>query len=81
MNTNDKSTFFDPKGENVIAYGNFVADRDYDQWTKVEVPLEYVTTSKKPTHIIVSCASSMLGDYFTGSADSRMWIDDIRLEY
>ena len=81
LNTTDKSTFFDPKGENVIAYGNFVADRDYDQWTKVEVPLEYVTTSKKPTHIIVSCASSMLGDYFTGSADSRMWIDDIRLEY
>lgn len=81
LNTNDKSTFFDPKGENVIAYGTFVADRDYDQWTKVEVPLEYVTTSKKPTHIIVSCASSMLGDYFTGSADSKMWIDDIRLEY
>lgn len=81
LNTTDKSTFFDPKGENVIAYGTFVADRDYDQWTKVEIPLEYATRSRKPTHIIVSCASSMLGDYFTGSADSRMWIDDIRLEY
>ncbi|MGM9737309.1 MAG: PCMD domain-containing protein [Candidatus Cryptobacteroides sp.] len=81
VNTTDKSTFFDPKGENVIAYGTFVAERDYDQWTKIEIPLEYVTTSKRPTHIIVSCASSKLGDYFTGSSDSKMWIDDIRLEY
>ena len=81
VNTTDKSTFFDPKGENVIAYGTFVTDRDYDQWTKIEIPLEYVTTSKRPTHIIVSCASSKLGDYFTGSEDSRMWLDDMRLEY
>ena len=81
MNTTDKSTFFDPEGEDVIAYGRFIADRDYDSWTRIEIPLDYRTLTKRPTHIIVSAASSMLGDYFTGSADSKMWIDDVRLEY
>ncbi len=80
VNTTDKSTFFDPSGKDVIAYGRFVTDHDMG-WTKVEIPLEYVSTSSRPTHIIVSCAASMLGDYFTGSPDSILWVDDIRLEY
>ena len=80
VNTTDKSTFFDPSGENVIAYGKFVTDQSMD-WTKIEIPLEYVSTSRKPTHIIVSCAASMLGDYFTGSPDSILWVDDLKLEY
>lgn len=62
-------------------HGNFVTNQDIDEWTKVEIPLEYTTTSRKPTHIIISAAASMLGDYFTGSPDSIMWLDDVRLEY
>ncbi len=81
INTTDKSSFFNPKGENVIAYGSYIADRSIDEWTKVEIPLEYVSTSRVPTHIIVSCAASMLGDYFTGSKDSILWVDDLKLEY
>ena len=80
VNTTDKSTFFDPAGKDVVAYGRFVTGQDME-WTKVEIPLEYVSTSVRPTHIIVSCAASMLGDYFTGSPDSILWVDDLRLEY
>ena len=81
INTTDRSTFFDPASPDVIAYGRFIAEKDIDEWTRVEIPLDYVSTSRKPTHIIISAASSMLGDYFTGSADSKMWIDDIQLVY
>jgi hypothetical protein len=81
INTTDKSTFFDPKGENVIAYGCYIASESIDEWTKVEIPLEYVSTSRVPTHIIVSCAASMLGDYFTGSQNSILWVDKMELEY
>lgn len=80
VNTTKKETFFDSKGPNVIAYGRFVTNHDME-WTKIEIPLEYVSTSRRPTHIIVSCAASMLGDYFTGSPDSILWVDDFRLEY
>lgn len=81
INTTDKSSFFNPAGPDVIAYGSFVTDKDINEWTKVEIPLEYTTTSKRPTHIVVSAAASMLGDYFTGSPDSILWLDDVRLEY
>ena len=80
VNTADKSTFFDPQGKDVVAYGKYVTDKDTD-WTKVEIPLEYVSTSIRPTHIIISCAASMLGDYFTGSPDSILWVDGMQLEY
>ena len=81
VNTNDRSTFMKPAGEDVIAYGKFVTAESIDNWTKVEIPIEYTSTSRRPTHIIVSCAASLLGDYFTGSADSILWIDDLKLEY
>lgn len=95
VNTTDKSTFFNPEDGAVIAYGYFSADRssnnwsdypqvvgsDADGWVELEIPLDYSALDRKPTHIIVSFASSALGDYFTGSSQSRLWIDDIRLVY
>ena len=95
VNTTDKSTFLDPGNAAVIAYGYFSADcssnqwsglpqvvaGDADGWMELEIPLDYRAVDRKPTHIIVSFASSALGDYFTGSSQSRLWIDDIRLIY
>lgn len=81
VNTTDKKTFFNPNSENIIGYGSYVSDKSTDGWIKVEIPIQYNSVSKKPTHIIVSCASSMLGDYFTGSTSSKLWVDDVKLEY
>lgn len=81
VNTTDRSTFFDPKSEGVIGYGSHIFYDSSDGWQRIEIPLEYVSTSRKPTHIIVSCASSMLGDYFTGSSDSKLWVDGMELIY
>ena len=81
VNTTKKETFFDPAGENVIAYGSYVGDKSTDGWIEVEIPLEYKSNSRVPSHIIVSCAASMLGDYFTGSSKSTLWVDNMRLIY
>lgn len=81
VNTTDKSTFFKPEGDSVIAYASYVADATTDGWVELEIPFDYSTYFRKPTHIIVSFASSRLGDYFTGSSKSRLWIDDVRLIY
>ena len=81
VNTLERSTFFNPKGEAVIGYGTYVTNKATNGWIKVEIPIEYTTTSRKPTHIIVSCAASMLGDYFTGSTKSTLWVDGIELHY
>lgn len=81
VNTTDKSTFFDRNSENVIAYGELILDKSTDGWIRVDIPLEYHTLTRKPTHIVVSAAASLLGDYFTGSADSVMWLDALELVY
>lgn len=81
VNTTQKETLFNPKSEAVIAYGSYVSSETVPEWTKIEIPLEYNAVDRKPTHIIVSCAASMLGDYFTGSSSSVLWLDDMKLEY
>jgi len=81
VNTTKQETFFDPESEAVIAYGYYESDQDTQGWTDIEIPLDYRSTSRVPTHIIVSCAASKWGDYFTGSTSSTLWVDDIKLVY
>lgn len=81
VNTTQKETLFNPQSEGVIAYGSYVSSETVPEWTRIEIPLEYNDIERRPTHIIVSCAASMLGDYFTGSSSSILWLDDMKLEY
>lgn len=95
VNTTDKSTFFSQDDEAVIAYGEFAAAMSSPAWTgmpqvvqtgengwmQLVIPISYKDVSRRPTHIIVAFASSRLGDYFTGSSKSRLWIDDVEMLY
>jgi len=81
VNTTDKSTLFDPNAAGVIAYGSWYSSKSTNGWVELVIPLEYRSLDRRPTHIIVSFASSSLGDYFTGSSKSRLWVDDIELIY
>lgn len=96
VNTANKSTFVDyNKDESTIANAELILYGDgYEQlnngekvpaetsqWRQVTIPLKYHTKTVKPTHIIVSCAASKYGDYFTGSDDAKLWIDKVELVY
>lgn len=84
VNTTDKSTFWDYRNlPETIAYGEFVrsASEAATEWTQVTLPLDYTDFTSTPTHIIVSCASSRFGDYFTGSTSSRLYLDSFELLY
>ena len=80
VDTRDKSTFFNPKSDAVVAYGEVIYDSSFD-WTEFEIPLEYKSTSIIPTHLIIVCTGSRFGDYFTGSSSTSMWLDDLSLVY
>lgn len=81
VNTTDLSTLFDPNSEAVIAYGELVKGETVSDWTEEVIRLKYKDTNRRPTHIIISCASSKLGDYLTGSYNSTLWVDDFELIY
>ncbi len=81
IDTRDASTFFNPNTDpNVIAFGELVFDTTQD-WHQFTIELEYRDKVRKPTHIAIVCTSSRYGDYFTGSQNSDMWVDDFELIY
>lgn len=80
VNTTIESTLFNPHSEGVIAYGVFQTQETSD-WHTVEVPIEYFDHFRKPTHIVISCAASKYGDFFTGCDTNELLIDNMRFEY
>lgn len=81
IDTRDAGTFFSSASPAVIGYGEWILSESVDEWTEFTIPLKYVSTSRRPTHLIIVCSASRWGDYFTGSTDSRMIIDDLELIY
>ena len=79
--------------EGLVAYGYWnrtqsqtqvngvVVSQEYNGWTKLEIPLVYVDNSKKPNALVISCASSAYGDYFAGSTNTSMYLDDFEFVY
>ena len=97
VNTTDKSTFIDYRTDaSTIADGELVLFGEGKQqlngaaveenvavteWRQITIPFSYHTTTVYPTHIIIACAASMYGDYFSGSSSSKLWIDGVELLY
>lgn len=80
VDTRNTASFFSSQNPDIIAYGEKIFNESTPEWTEFEFKLEY-RSSRRPTHIIVVCTSSRYGDYFVGSDNSIMWIDDIELLY
>jgi hypothetical protein len=95
VNTTNKSTFVDFYTDtNTIANGDVIiyndgysinrgnkVKSDTGKWFDYVIPLDYRNLTTFPTHIVVSCASSQYGDYFSGSTSSKLWIDAVELIY
>ena len=95
VNTTDESTFVDFfTDNNTIANGELIIYNDgysinkgakvsetTSKWVEYTIPLDYRKLSTYPTHIVVSCAASQFGDYFTGYDQSALWIDAVELIY
>ena len=95
VNTTEERTFVDFNvDKSTIANGNVTiyhdgyvmnggdkVTSDTDTWMEYIIPMKYHDMEEKPTHIIISCAASMYGDYFTGCSSSKLWIDAVELVY
>ena len=95
INTTDSRTFIDYDTDpSTIANGGLIIHHDgyilngaskvnasTDQWIEYTIPLNYHDLDRHPTHIIISCAASQYGDYFTGYSNSKLWIDAVELLY
>ena len=95
INTTDESTFVDYYTDpSTIANGDVIIYKDgysinngemiaaeTTGWIEYVIPLEYHNLNAYPTHVVVSCAASQFGDYFTGYDQTKLWIDAVELIY
>lgn len=83
-NTN-MSTFPNWKNdERVVAYAELPMEEcgsTNNEWKEINLNLKYYKKDVKPTHIIIVFSSSKYGDYFTGSTNSILYVDDLELIY
>lgn len=67
----------------VIAYGEL--ERNVStaggQWEAFEIPLEYHKTTAIPSYMLIVCSSSKWGDFFYGSDESVLYLDDFEFVY
>lgn len=88
----DVKTFWDPETADsqpegdIIGYGSYyVTASTGDSMEELTIPIQYYKlTDEAPTGnytMIISCATSYLGDYLTGSYTNKLWVDDFEWVY
>lgn len=72
---------FNKNDANIIAYGEFLSAETQSSYKQITIPLDYRATNRTPKYIIIVCAASKYGDYYTGGAGSTLFIDEMELVY
>ena len=89
VNSADEKSFFDPRVANgICGLGYFDSDNNpelvadnTEVWHTITIPIEYSNPEVVPTHLVLTFTCSGYGDYFTGSSESWMYVDDVELLY
>lgn len=72
---------FDENGPEVVGYGRFQSGVEIADLTTVDIPINYVSTSRTPKYILIVASASKYGDYFTGGAGSLLVVKSYELMY
>lgn len=67
----------------ILGYGDLMIESSVTQWTEVTIPINYREQydSEKPNVLMVTASASYRGDYFEGSTDSNLFLDDVEFIY
>lgn len=80
--TADQSTFLNYEtNPGIIAFGEISSSTTVSDWTEATIDLKYRSLDRIPKYIVIMACASRYGDYFTGSTNSVMYVDDIELVY
>lgn len=65
----------------VLAYGELKTNRTMSAYEPFTIELEWRNTTQKPNCIVIVATSSKYGDYFTGSTESVLLLDEFELGF
>ena len=74
---------FSKNDANVLGYGEWSSTSATagDGMIEFTIPITYTNMNVVPSNIVICCAASAYGDYFSGSSSSVMYVDDFELLY
>ena len=82
IRTNPKNRqLFDKNAPYVVAYGQFQSGETIPDYIPFEITLDYNSTDRVPTYILIVASASKYGDFFTGGVGCVLCIDDLELLY
>ena len=82
IRTNPKNRqLFDSNSSSVIAYGELTYSGEMSAYKEFAIDLKYRDTSKVPTYLLITCAASKYGDYFTGGTGSILYVDQFSFDW
>jgi hypothetical protein len=82
IDTTKPETFVDwATDPRIVAFGEMVSSETVAEWTQATIELKYRGGDRTPTHIIVVATANMYGDYFVGSSQSVLQVDEFELVY
>lgn len=70
----------------VLGYGQQIITETTGDWVELTIPLSWydkaaANPSSAKFSLVISCATSMRGDYLTGSSKNEMYVDDFQWVY
>ena len=88
----DKTTFWDPETTKslsegkIIGYGStYIEQSQTGTMVDLKLPIVYYEKTDTPPSakytLVISCATSFLGDYLTGCTTNKLWVDDFKWVY
>lgn len=82
-NSTPPGTFVDYSRNNpsILAYGELKSNRRMTKYEPFTIELEWRNMERKPTCIVIVATSSKYGDYFTGSTESVLLLDEFELVF
>lgn len=72
---------FDKNAPYIIAYGELVYSGIMDGYQQFEIKLKYKDTSRVPSYLQITAATSKYGDYFTGGDGSLLYVDQFSFDW
>lgn len=82
IRTNPKDRkLFDVNDSHIIAYAEFYSGQSVSEYTPLELTLDYRSTSRVPTYLIIVFSASKYGDFFTGGEGATLLVDEFSLDY
>ncbi len=79
INTSKKQ-FLSESDPSIIGMASLVSDKADESYVKFTLPIEY-RDNRTPSYIVIACAASRYGDYFTGGIGSVLLVDEFSFVY